>query len=136
MGFKPTERPDFHKGGHGVKSGLQPLLSLLQLYEEVRLTLEGCSVDADINNFIQAKSTGTEPPGKVWPEGSAKRGRGVTHGSLWEEGAGQAQGAGPGMVQSWVGPWPAASLRQKRCRAKLEEGRPGLEWAASQPPPQ
>ncbi|KAF4017920.1 hypothetical protein G4228_009568 [Cervus hanglu yarkandensis] len=33
-----------------------------ELYEEVRVTLEGCSVDADIDGFIQAKSTGTEPP--------------------------------------------------------------------------
>ena len=45
-----------------------------QLYEEVRVTLESCSVDADIDSFIQAKSTGTEPPGEAclwatWPLG-------------------------------------------------------------------
>lgn len=38
---------------------------LAQLYEEVRLALESCSVDADIEGFIQAKSTGTEPPGEA-----------------------------------------------------------------------
>ncbi|XP_054954663.2 proline-serine-threonine phosphatase-interacting protein 1 isoform X3 [Pan paniscus] len=36
-----------------------------ELYEEVRLTLESCSIDADIDGFIQAKSTGTEPPAPV-----------------------------------------------------------------------
>lgn len=43
-----------------------PLLAP-QLYEEVRLVLEGCSVDGDIDGFIQVKSTGTEPPGKPFP---------------------------------------------------------------------
>lgn len=41
-----------------------------ELYEEVRLTLEGCDVEGDINGFIQSKSTGREPPGKALPEGS------------------------------------------------------------------
>ncbi|XP_045141608.1 proline-serine-threonine phosphatase-interacting protein 1 [Echinops telfairi] len=36
-----------------------------ELYEEVRLTLEGCSVDGDIDGFVQAKSTGSEPPAPV-----------------------------------------------------------------------
>ncbi|XP_075391673.1 proline-serine-threonine phosphatase-interacting protein 1 [Tenrec ecaudatus] len=36
-----------------------------ELYEEVRLTLEGCCVDGDIDGFIQAKGTGSEPPAPV-----------------------------------------------------------------------
>uniref|UniRef100_A0A8I3PF79 Proline-serine-threonine phosphatase-interacting protein 1 n=2 Tax=Canis lupus familiaris TaxID=9615 RepID=A0A8I3PF79_CANLF len=53
-----------------------------ELYEEVRLTLEGCSVEADIDSFIQARSTGAEPPGEAW---AADRGApvfsGLLHGS-------------------------------------------------------
>ncbi|XP_072665914.1 proline-serine-threonine phosphatase-interacting protein 1 isoform X1 [Canis lupus baileyi] len=40
-----------------------------ELYEEVRLTLEGCSVEADIDSFIQARSTGAEPPELLRPRG-------------------------------------------------------------------
>ncbi|XP_066134400.1 proline-serine-threonine phosphatase-interacting protein 1 isoform X2 [Saccopteryx bilineata] len=36
-----------------------------ELYEMVRVTLEDCSVEADISSFIKAKSTGTEPPAPV-----------------------------------------------------------------------
>uniref|UniRef100_A0A8C9JFJ2 Proline-serine-threonine phosphatase-interacting protein 1 n=1 Tax=Panthera tigris altaica TaxID=74533 RepID=A0A8C9JFJ2_PANTA len=52
-----------------------------ELYEEVRVTLEGCSVEADIDGFIQAKSTGTEPPGEArldWYPGLFS---GLLHGS-------------------------------------------------------
>lgn len=38
------------------------------------MTLEGCSVEADIDGFIQAKSTGTEPPGEAQPAGSTAAG--------------------------------------------------------------
>ncbi|XP_039712609.1 proline-serine-threonine phosphatase-interacting protein 1 isoform X4 [Pteropus medius] len=36
-----------------------------EFYEEVRVTLEGCSVESDIDSFIQSRSTGTEPPAPV-----------------------------------------------------------------------
>uniref|UniRef100_A0A2R8ZGN7 Proline-serine-threonine phosphatase-interacting protein 1 n=1 Tax=Pan paniscus TaxID=9597 RepID=A0A2R8ZGN7_PANPA len=53
-----------------------------ELYEEVRLTLESCSIDADIDGFIQAKSTGTEPPGEVrLADSAASRFSGLLHGS-------------------------------------------------------
>ncbi|KAJ7311236.1 hypothetical protein JRQ81_006849 [Phrynocephalus forsythii] len=33
-----------------------------ELYEEVRLSLEKCNIDTDMNYFVQNKMTGTEPP--------------------------------------------------------------------------
>ena len=64
-GFRPKEGGRLDTVGQ-VKPG--PSASAFphpQLYEEVRVTLEGCSVDADIDGFFQAKSTGTEPPGEA-----------------------------------------------------------------------
>ncbi|NXV71909.1 PPIP1 protein, partial [Atlantisia rogersi] len=36
-----------------------------ELYEEVRLSLENCIVDSDIDYFIKTKMTGTEPPDAI-----------------------------------------------------------------------
>nr|KAF6486798.1 proline-serine-threonine phosphatase interacting protein 1 [Rousettus aegyptiacus] len=53
-----------------------------EFYEEVRVTLEGCSVESDIDSFIQSRSTGTEPPGKAWPaDGTASGFSELLHGS-------------------------------------------------------
>lgn len=65
-GFRPKEGGRLDNVGMEVKPGPSASApSHPQLYEEVRVTLEGCSVDADIDGFIQAKSTGTEPPGEA-----------------------------------------------------------------------
>lgn len=77
------------------------------------MTLEGCSVEADIDGFIHAKSTGTEPPGEAWPQLSDPplpgRGR-AARGSLLGAGAlaGPREGVGDGAVP-WLGPWPAVA---------------------------
>uniref|UniRef100_F6QHK7 Proline-serine-threonine phosphatase-interacting protein 1 n=1 Tax=Macaca mulatta TaxID=9544 RepID=F6QHK7_MACMU len=63
-GWGPLARVQAHRGAEWA-SGCSLCSFLPQLYEEVRLTLEGCSIDADIDGFIQAKSTGTEPPAPV-----------------------------------------------------------------------
>ncbi|XP_007436192.1 proline-serine-threonine phosphatase-interacting protein 1 isoform X2 [Python bivittatus] len=44
-----------------------------ELYEEVRLSLENCNVDADIDYFIQNKTTGTEPPAAIGYENYYER---------------------------------------------------------------
>ncbi|KAM8804487.1 proline-serine-threonine phosphatase-interacting protein 1 [Eudromia elegans] len=36
-----------------------------ELYEEVRMSLENCVVESDIDYFIKTKMTGTQPPGAV-----------------------------------------------------------------------
>lgn len=61
---------DYGKGRYWGEAWTPLFIPCPQLYEEVRLTLEGCNVDGDINGFIQSKSTGREPPGKTQPEGS------------------------------------------------------------------
>ncbi|KAM6426333.1 proline-serine-threonine phosphatase-interacting protein 1 [Liasis olivaceus] len=44
-----------------------------ELYEEVRLSLENCNVDTDIDYFIQNKTTGTEPPAAIGYENYYER---------------------------------------------------------------
>uniref|UniRef100_A0A8D0BK94 Proline-serine-threonine phosphatase-interacting protein 1 n=1 Tax=Salvator merianae TaxID=96440 RepID=A0A8D0BK94_SALMN len=34
-----------------------------ELYEEVRISLENCSAESDVNSFVESKMTGMEPPG-------------------------------------------------------------------------
>ncbi|KAI6078015.1 Proline-serine-threonine phosphatase-interacting protein 1-like protein [Aix galericulata] len=36
-----------------------------ELYEEVRVSLENCVVESDIDYFIKSKMTGTQPPGAI-----------------------------------------------------------------------
>lgn len=72
-GWGPLARVQAHRGAEWA-SGCSLCSFLPQLYEEVRLTLEGCSIDADIDGFIQAKSTGTEPPGEDQPVDSTASG--------------------------------------------------------------
>lgn len=119
-------------------------LAHCQLYEEVRVTLEGCSVEADIDGFIQAKSTGTEPPGEARPAGRQPLGPGPSvpkrpgpsslslncqnkaHSSLLGEGAwARPQGGVRDGAAPWSGPWPAASSEAEmaQClRTQLSEG--------------
>uniref|UniRef100_A0ABI7X5C9 Proline-serine-threonine phosphatase interacting protein 1 n=2 Tax=Felinae TaxID=338152 RepID=A0ABI7X5C9_FELCA len=115
-----------------------------ELYEEVRVTLEGCSVEADIDGFIQAKSTGTEPPGEARPAGRQPLGPGPSvpkrpgpsslslncqdkaHSSLLGEGPwARPQGGVRDGATPWSGPWPAASSEAEmaQClRTQLSEG--------------
>lgn len=91
-----------------------------QLYEEVRVTLEGCSVDADIDGFIQAKSTGTEPPGEAHQRATRPLGPGPLPWKAWpgfsepqlQTEAGRltapswVPGPGEGQGQEQSPPWP------------------------------
>ncbi|CAI5783458.1 proline-serine-threonine phosphatase-interacting protein 1 [Podarcis lilfordi] len=36
-----------------------------ELYEEVRVSLENCNIDSDMNHFVQNKMTGMEPPAAI-----------------------------------------------------------------------
>ncbi|XP_010715711.2 proline-serine-threonine phosphatase-interacting protein 1-like [Meleagris gallopavo] len=36
-----------------------------ELYEEVRVSLENCVIESDIDYFIKSKMTGTQPPGAI-----------------------------------------------------------------------
>ena len=41
------------------------LIGLLQHLEEVRKSLEACSVDKDIMEFVNLRKTGSEKPGRI-----------------------------------------------------------------------
>ncbi|XP_069313181.1 proline-serine-threonine phosphatase-interacting protein 1 [Eulemur rufifrons] len=107
-----------------------------ELYEEVRLTLEGCQVDADIDSFIQAKSTGTEPPApvpyqnyydrEITPSsgspgvpsscGMMKRFSGLLHGSPKTSLAAPAETLTPSLEQS-EGVYAAVAVREAQGNA-------------------
>ncbi|XP_026565615.1 proline-serine-threonine phosphatase-interacting protein 1 [Pseudonaja textilis] len=44
-----------------------------ELYEEVRVSLENCNVESDMNAFVQNKMTGTEPPAAIGYENYYER---------------------------------------------------------------
>ncbi|XP_062819091.1 proline-serine-threonine phosphatase-interacting protein 1 [Anolis carolinensis] len=44
-----------------------------ELYEEVRLSLEKCNIDSDMDCFVQSKMTGTEPPAAIGYENYYER---------------------------------------------------------------
>uniref|UniRef100_A0A2D4IPW8 Uncharacterized protein n=1 Tax=Micrurus lemniscatus lemniscatus TaxID=129467 RepID=A0A2D4IPW8_MICLE len=44
-----------------------------ELYEEVRVSLENCNVESDMNSFVQNKTTGTEPPAAIGYENYYER---------------------------------------------------------------
>ncbi|XP_060115947.1 proline-serine-threonine phosphatase-interacting protein 1 [Heteronotia binoei] len=44
-----------------------------EIYEEVRLSLENCDAEADMNFFVQSKMTGTEPPAAIGYENYYER---------------------------------------------------------------
>ncbi|KAG8144883.1 hypothetical protein E2320_013291 [Naja naja] len=48
-----------------------------EIYEEVRISLENCNVESDVNAFIQNKMTGTEPPEQSFALSQKSRGSGV-----------------------------------------------------------
>uniref|UniRef100_A0A5F8GQM8 Proline-serine-threonine phosphatase-interacting protein 1 n=1 Tax=Monodelphis domestica TaxID=13616 RepID=A0A5F8GQM8_MONDO len=71
-----------------------------EYYEEVRISLEGCNIEADIDFFIQNKMTGTERPGGYW--GSFSGGCWGPIGFTLSRGGWECQGCLPHL--SWAGP--------------------------------